>query len=276
MARQQPRISVGELAAAVAALPELPAVERARVAAGLLAVARQVLQGEQAAGLAEARDAGWSETRLGHELGIPAAEVAGLLAEHARTEAARRPAAAGQRPVNRSRAAQRLARRLSDAAEVPVEIRWDSSGASSQRRGGWAYHVEWFDGPTRARMRQLVDQVAEQDPGLDPDELVFVRVVKPAAVALAMVGNVAAGQPALGGHQHADELQQALDDVEHPELGTEQQLQLAARLGRLTNWNIDRMAALLDAHGLAALTGELAPDPAGTVVPLARPTGPGR
>lgn len=40
------RMTAAELAAAVAALPGLPAVERARSAARLLAVARQVLQWE--------------------------------------------------------------------------------------------------------------------------------------------------------------------------------------------------------------------------------------
>ena len=43
--------------------------------------ARQVLQWEQAAALAEARDAGWSEAQLGLELGVPAVKVAGILTD---------------------------------------------------------------------------------------------------------------------------------------------------------------------------------------------------
>jgi hypothetical protein len=46
--------------------------------------------------------------------------------------------------------------------------------------------------------------------------------------------------------------------------------ELVARLGRLTAWDTDRMAELLDTHGLAALTGQLNPDSDGTVVPLGR------
>jgi hypothetical protein len=277
-------MTVEELAAAVAALPELSAVERARSATRLLAVARQVLQWEQGEALAEAKDAGWSEAQLGRELGVPAVKVTALLADHARARAAGERAAAGQRPVNRSRAARQLAQRLTAAAQVPVEIRWDSSGASSRRGRGWAYHVDWSDGPTRTGMRDLVDQLVDQaagdgaDPiaGLDPAELVYVRTVQPAAVALAMLGNVTAGQPALGGRRHAYALERALEDVEHPERGTAEALQLATRLGRLSGWNTDRMAELLDKHGLAALTGQLDPDPGGTVVPLARPAGQGR
>lgn len=143
-----------------------------------------------------------------------------------------------------------------------------------------AYHVDWSDGPTRAGMRQLVDQaagdVADPIAGLHPAELVYVRTVQPAAVALAMLGNVTAGRPALGPHRHVYALEQALDAVEHSERGTDEALQLAARLGRLSGWNTDRMAELLDAHGLAALTGQLDPDPDGTVVPLGRPAEPDR
>jgi hypothetical protein len=270
-------MTAAELAAAVAALPELPAVERARAATRLLSLARQVLQWEQGEAMAEARDAGWSETRLGRELGVPAARVTALVADHARARAAGERAAAGRRPVNRSRAARQLAQRLTAAAGVPVEIRWDSSGASSRRGGGWAYHVDWSDGPTRTGMRQLVDQLVDAaaagaDPvaGLDPAELVYVRTVQPAAVALAMLSNVTAGRPALGGHRHGYALRLALDDVDHPERGTDEAHQLAARLGRLTGWDTDRMAELLDAHGLAALTGQFDPDPGGTVVPLDR------
>ncbi len=91
-----------------------------------------------------------------------------------------------------------------------------------------------------------------------------------------MVGNVTAGRPALGALRHADALRLQLEDVEHPERGTEEALELAGRLGRLASWNPDRMAELLDAHGLAALTGGLDPDPDRTVVPLSRPTRPAR
>lgn len=286
MTAGRPPAAAAELAAAVAALPELPAIERAGSAARLLAVARQILQWEQGEALTEAlteaRDAGWSEARLGRELRVPAARVTELVAGHARARVAGERAAAGKRPVNRSRAARQLAQQLTAAAQVPVEIRWDSSGASNRRRGGWAYHVDWSDGPTRTGMRQLVDKLVDQaagdaaggvaDPvaGLDPGELVYVRTVQPAAVALAMLANLTAGRPALGGHRHVYALEQALDDVEHPERGTAEAHQLAARLGRLTAWNTDRMAELLDAHGLAALTGQLDPDPSGTVVPLGR------
>lgn len=125
-------------------------------------------------------------------------------------------------------------------------------------------------------MRELVDQVlpevAGDPPALDRSELVYVRTMSPAAVALAMIANVQRGGPALGGHRHAYALEEALEEVDYPERGTAEAEELAGRLGRLTGWDIDRMAELLDGPGLAALTGDLGPDPAGTVVPLTRPT----
>lgn len=74
--------------------------------------------------MTEARDAGWSETQLGRELGLPAATVSGILADHARARTAQQRVAAGRRPVNRSRAARQLGQRLTATARVPVEIRW--------------------------------------------------------------------------------------------------------------------------------------------------------
>lgn len=159
---------------------------------------------------------------------------------------------------------------------MPVEIRWDSSDASARHTGGWAYHVEWSNGPTRTAMRQLVDELADQvagAAGLEPTALVYLRTVSATSVALALLGNVAAGRPALGEHRYAGSLLWALDDVDYPKRGTDEARELAARLGRLTSWDADRMAELLDAHGLAALTGDLDPDAAGTVVPLTRPLG---
>lgn len=67
-------------------------------------------------------------------------------------------------------------------------------------------------------------------------------------------------------------LEQALEEVDYPERGTAEAQELAGRLGRLTGWDTDRMAEILDGPGLAARTGDLGPDPAGTVVPLTRPT----
>ena len=235
----------------------------------LLDEARQVLRWERGDALTEARESGSSEAELARELGVQPSVVRDLLAEHRR-------AAAGRRPASRSRVARQLAQRLTDRTGVQVEIRWDSSGASSRTRGRWAYHLDWPAGPTRAAMRELVDQVlpevAGDPPALDRGELVYVRTMPPAAVALAMIANVQRGGPALGGHRHAHALEQALEEVDHPERGTAEAQELAGRLGRLTGWDTDRMAALLDGRGLAALTGDLGPDPDGTVVPLIRPS----
>ena len=276
----RPRMSVTELRDALAEMGELRDVDRAAAADRLLEAARRTLLWQRGQALTAAQDAGSSEPELARALGMPTDTVRGLLAEHRRTVAAEQRAAAGQRPVNRSRVAQQLAQRLTAEAGVRVEIRWDSSSASSRRPGKWAYHVDWSNGPTKTAMRELVErllaEVAGDPPGLEAAELVYLRTLQSEAVALAMIRSVHAGQPALGEHRHADALVWALDEVDHPERGTERERELAGRLGRLSDWNIDRMAELLDAHGLAALTGDLAPDPAGTVVPLGRPAGEGR
>lgn len=158
---------------------------------------------------------------------------------------------------------------------MPVAIRWDSSGASSRRPGGWAYHVEWSDGPTLAGMRELVDQLTGDPltgdpPGITAADVVYVRTVQPLAVALVLLRTHQAGQPALAS---ASALQQALDDTAYPERASDADRDLATRLGRLTDWSEVRMIELLGAHGVAALTGDLGPDRSGTVVPLGRTAG---
>jgi len=137
-------------------------------------------------------------------------------------------------------------------------------------------------------MRQLVEQLVDHRAGgapgdvdglvagLDPAELVYLRTVQPAAVALAMLGNVTAGRPALDGHPHADGLRLDLEDVDHPERGSAEARELAARwagspAGTPTGW-----PSCSTRTGLAALTGELDPDPGGTVAPLSRPARPAR
>jgi hypothetical protein len=156
---------------------------------------------------------------------------------------------------------------------VPVQVRWDSSGTSAARgRGGWAWHVDWSDGPTRDQMRAVADRVAGDYPAIDPGELVYQRVLQPMSLALAMIRNVSAGQPPLGEHRTETNLRWAIDDTPYPERGTEEELELAGRLGRLSGGAEHRMIELLAGHGLGALTGDLPGD--GTVVPLSRPPAP--
>lgn len=109
-------MTAGELAAAVAELPELPPAERARSASVLLDAARQVLVWERGGALTEARESGSSEAELARGLGVQPSVVRDLLAEHRR-------AATGRRPASRSRVARQLAQRLTDRTGVPVEIR---------------------------------------------------------------------------------------------------------------------------------------------------------
>lgn len=187
--RPAARMTLAQLQDALAGPSDLPAARRAAAAGQLLDVARRTLLWERGQALTEAHDDGVEDSELARTLGVPPVEVSRLLADHARAATARQRVSAGQRPVSRSRAAQQLARRLTEQAGVPVEIRWDSSGASSRRPGGWAYHVDWSDGPTVAGMGELVDQLAGDHPGITPADLVYLRTVQPLAIALVLLRN---------------------------------------------------------------------------------------
>lgn len=191
---------------------------------------------------------------------------------------AARPASVGGagRPRNRSQAARRLAAQLSTDLGAKVELRWDSSGASAGRPGGWAWHVQWSNGPTIDQLRTCVAEVIDQYPALQAEDLVYERIVQPVAVLLAMIGHLRAGQPACGRYRHELDLEYALAEVPYPERGDQEDLHLAARLGSLSQWRTDVAAELLDTFGLAVVTGNFAAaDPgvpsSGTVVPISAP-----
>jgi hypothetical protein len=71
-----------ELQAALAALAELPPVERARRAPGLIDAAKGVLARERGAALVEAREQGWTEVALAAELGVHRSKIADAIARH--------------------------------------------------------------------------------------------------------------------------------------------------------------------------------------------------
>jgi hypothetical protein len=264
--------TVAELQAALGELADLPPVDRARLAPVLIDAAKGVLSRERGLALLEARDAGWTVADLARTLGVHRSKIDDAIALARRSATAR--GGGGRRGPSRSRTAGQLAARLSAETGVPVQVRWDSSGTSARRgRGGWAWHVDWSDGPTRDQMRDVVDRVAGDYPAIDAGELVYQRMIQPAAVALAMIRNLRAGRPPLGEHRHEVTFWQQLhDEVPYPERGTDEEQDLADRLGRLTKWADHEMAELLATHGLGALTGDLPGD--GTVVPLSRPPAP--
>lgn len=166
--------------------------------------------------------------------------------------------------MSRSRDAHRLQLRLETETGVRVQVRWDSSAGS--RGGRW--HVSWADGPTEASMRTHADRFAPDYPTLDPSALIYSRVVQPRSQALAMLRNVAAGDPPLGAHDHWQLLEQELDNLDYPERGTSDELALAGVLGRLSAYREAEMPEVLARYGLAGLRAEL--NPPDNVLPLAR------
>lgn len=87
------------LVSALAALPELPPVERARMAPELIEAAKGVLAGVRGEAMQEALDAGMTGVALAAELGINRSKVNDALAAHRATLAAKGPAKAfGVRP----------------------------------------------------------------------------------------------------------------------------------------------------------------------------------
>jgi hypothetical protein len=169
--------------------------------------------------------------------------------------------------VSRSRGHRLLQLDLAAATGVPVEIRWDSSSLSADRPRKWAWHVIWSDGPTVAAMRAKAEQHAADLTGVDADQLVYSRTVQPQAYALAMIRQVRFGRPPLGDHRTLWGLTDWLDNEPYPERGTPDELELAARLVRLSRGLEAGMVELLDRHGLAALTGSL---DTGNVTPIRR------
>jgi len=172
-------------------------------------------------------------------------------------------------PVSSSRQAQALEHLLAAETGVPVEVRWDNSIASAHRPRRWAWHVSWPDGPTVEGMRAKAEQHAALLPGLDPDGLVYQRIVQPRSYALAMLRQVRLGQPPLASHGTVHALSDWLCREPYPERGTAEELALADRLVRRSGGHEHRMPAVLAEHGLDALTGDL---DTGNIVPLRRPS----
>lgn len=164
---------------------------------------------------------------------------------------------------SRSRAAWDLHRRLEMETGVPVEVSWDKSATSR----GWAWHVNWSDGPTRPAMRALAERVLREIGGLEADRLYYSRIVQRRALALAMIRNVRLGQPPLGRWSHVSGLELELDDANYPEQGSDEDKSLAERLGQLSDWLEHRMVEILETRGLAALDE---PPAADNVIPLHR------
>ena len=169
----------------------------------------------------------------------------------------------------RRRNGRLLAARMTAAAGVPVEVRWEASGASAHRARRWSWHVTWSDGPTVTQMRQAA-AAAVPGTGLAVEDLVWQRIVQARAWALAMIREVRSGRPARGRHRSLWLLGDQLWSTPYPERGTAEEVELADRLVRLGRGLEDEMAVLLDAHGLAVLTGEIT---GGNVVAL-RPSRP--
>ena len=163
---------------------------------------------------------------------------------------------------SRSRAARLLRARLGMQSGVQTEVEWTNSSASR----GWAWHVSWSDGPTVQAMRGRTERLLREIGGLDPARLHYSRIVQPRALALAMVRNVRLGQPPLGHRGSLWSFQDALDAESYPERGSAEELALADRLGRLSGWSDDRMAAILDEHGVTAR----ADPPGGNVISITR------
>jgi len=89
--------TLAELQAALAALPQLPPVERARLAPTLIEAAKTVLALERGAALAEAKADGWTEPGLARELGVHRSKVADAVAAWRRARAGQPGTAAGER-----------------------------------------------------------------------------------------------------------------------------------------------------------------------------------
>jgi hypothetical protein len=75
-------MTTGELAAAIAALPAMPPVERARAAVALGSAAKAVLAAERRRALAEAVGGGSTIAALARELGVHRSKVDDALAAH--------------------------------------------------------------------------------------------------------------------------------------------------------------------------------------------------
>lgn len=247
------------LQAALAELAGLPPVERARRAPALIDAAKRTLSVERGRALAEARADGWTETALAGELGVHRSKVADAIALYRRTRSPAPPGRRSGRPVSRSRAARQLAERLTTETGTTVEVTWDAVF------DGWAWHVQWSDGPTAEQMRKVVDRVAPDYPAFEASTLGYLRDLRTQTLALALIVNVRAGRPALDGHRTHEALHDTLRlTVAYPERAGDEQDQTLAH--RLTRWPEHDWVTLLDTHGLAALTGELATD--STVVPI--------
>ncbi|WP_188943248.1 hypothetical protein [Nakamurella endophytica] len=145
---------------------------------------------------------------------------------------------------------------LSAETGAPVEVQWDSSS----RSGGWRWHVIWGDGPTRDGMVALVDRLLPPASALDRDKLVYLRTIRRISVALAIVRNMRLGQPPLGEHHRGWALEDHLLEVPYPERGTDDDLQLAVELCRLSNFgDAQSIADLAAQHGIAGLRARLVP-----------------
>lgn len=168
--------------------------------------------------------------------------------------------------ADRSAQARRLQVQLSMETGVPVEVQWDSSSRSS----GWKWHVIWNDGPTRNGMIALVDRLLPAASALNPKSLVYLRTIQPISVALAIVRNLRLGQPPLGEHRYGWDLEDHLLEVPYPERGTDDDLQLAAELCRLSAFgDVQTIAELAGRHGIAGLRARLVPPD--NVLPFRRP-----
>ncbi len=97
--RGQRPTTLFSLVSALAALPELPPVERARVAPDLIEAAKGVLSGVRGSAMQEAVDGGMTVVALAAELGINRSKVNDALAAHRAASVADGPVKAfGVRP----------------------------------------------------------------------------------------------------------------------------------------------------------------------------------
>lgn len=121
-----------------------------------------------------------------------------------------------------------LSRVLSEAAGVPVEIRWSGSG----------WRLEWADGPTATTMRIRAAELAERV-GADVEALRYYRAATNAAEVAALLAWLEQHPEKAAAVTYSD-ARHAHNDTDHPD-----------RLGAAT---LRRARALCDLHPAGMIT----------------------
>ena len=171
---------------------------------------------------------------------------------------------------SKTRDARELAIALSATTGVPVELRWDTSTGSRARARGWAWHVDWADGPTVTAMRVHAErEITERRlAAITAGDLVYARILLATSFAIVMVRNVRLGQRPLGGHDNLWRLHEELEETDYPEQGSPEDIEVARVLAGLADHHEHEMPAVLIRYGLAGLHAQV--DPPTNVLPFRR------